>query len=79
MKKQIIEETRCGIKAGDMVVPKKCCFVPGISVAARVEKVVLTTDETGPSCGRQSEWLELEVGKDRRLIEPSKFERIQCN
>ena len=56
--------------------PKKSCFVPGISVTARVEKVVLTTDESGPSRGHQSEWLEVEMGKDRRLIDPAKFERV---
>ena len=79
MKKQVIEKTKNGIKAGDVVVLKKSCFVPGISMAARVEKVVLTTDEKGPSCGQQAEWLELDLGKDKRLIDPAKFERVSSN
>jgi len=78
MKKQIIEKSRNGIKAGDVVVPKKCYFVPGLTMAARVEKVVLTTDETGPTTGKQAEWLEFMVGKDLHLIPPWKFERVHC-
>ena len=78
MKKQIIEKSKNGIRAGDVVVPKKCYFVPGLTVAARVEKVVLTTDEAGPSRGKQAEWLEFQVGKDRQLIPPWKFERVSC-
>jgi hypothetical protein len=56
--------------------PMKRHFMPGICLAARVEQVVETTDESGPSRGKKSQWLACQVGQDVRLLDPAKFERL---